>query len=229
MAKLVEYRDTATMAEGLAALVAGELLQALTERGRASLAVPGGSTPKPFLKILSGAAIDWSHISVMLTDERVVPVTSPRSNSAMVKDTLLTGRAAAARFVPFVTASGDTEERPLKEQSLLPLDCCVLGMGTDGHIASLFPGADGLTKAIDPTCPDDVVVMQPATASEARISMTGRVLNGARSLHLLIAGAEKLAVLEAARSQPGKTLDTPVRLILSHPRLTIHYTGEVVQ
>lgn len=229
MAKLVEYRDSATMAEGLAALVAGELLQAVSERGRASLAVPGGKTPKPFLRTLSGAAIDWSHIAVMLTDERVVPVTSERSNSAMVKDTLLTGRAAAARFVPFVTASGTTIERPLTEKSLLPLDCCVLGMGVDAHIASLFPGADGLAKAIDPTCPDDVMEMRPATESEARISLTARVLNDARSLHLLIAGAEKLAVLEKAQSQLGKTLDTPVRLIMSHPKLTIHYTGEVVQ
>lgn len=212
------YRNAAVQAETLAAIVAGQLGEALASRGRATLAVPGGSTPAAFLRELSGAAIDWARVDVLLTDERMVPESDARSNSAMLRTNLLQGNAAAARLWPLIPPGDDIAP-------LLPLDVCVLGMGTDAHIASLFPGADKLAEALDPDCPANVLMIQAPTAPEPRLSLTARVLTGARHLHLLITGADKEATLAKAQT-PGPALDAPVRAILVRDDLVIHYSHE---
>ncbi|MCB1369063.1 MAG: 6-phosphogluconolactonase [Rhodobacteraceae bacterium] len=212
------YRSAAIQAQTLAAIVAGQLAEALGLRGRATLAVPGGSTPAAFLRALSGADIDWAKVDVLLTDERMVPESDPRSNSAMLRGALWQGNAAKARHWPLEEPGEDI-------RTLLPLDVCVLGMGADGHIASLFPGADQLARALDPDCAAIVLAITAPGAPEPRISLTARVLTGARHLHLLIAGADKAAALARAE-QPGPTAEAPVRAILARDDLVIHYSGE---
>lgn len=209
------YQSRALQAETLAAIVAGQLADALAAKGRAALAVPGGSTPGAFLRALSGAAIDWANVAVLLTDERMVPEGDARSNARLLRETLLQGKAAMARYVPL-----DEDIR-----ALLPLDVCVLGMGTDGHIASLFPGADRLAEALDPDCAAVVLPIRAAAAPEDRLTLTAPVLIGARHLHLLIVGAAKQAALERAK-QPGPEAAAPVRAILARDDLMIHYTDE---
>ncbi len=226
MSRLVEYLNAALMAQGLAALVAGELATALSTGGKASLAVPGGTTPAGFLRALSVANIDWAGVSVLLTDERDVPESSTRSNTRLLRETLLQNKAATARLVPLRSDPPDAAKISKGIRAALPLDICVLGMGADGHIASLFPKADRLNAALAADCPDVILPLRAEAASEPRLTLTAPVIEGARHIHLLIAGPAKMAALLRAE-QPGPVASAPVRLILTRPDLTIHYSKEV--
>lgn len=143
--KILTYSSKNELAQGLAKTVARELTDALSEKARATLAVPGGTTPGPFLNGLSREQISWENVSVMLTDERFVPETSMRSNTRLLRETLLTNNAAVAHMVPFYKEAAQPEDvlEELQKSilSALPLDVCVLGMGEDMHTASLFPRA----------------------------------------------------------------------------------------
>jgi len=135
----------------LARQVAENLQAAIDTKGRASIAVPGGSTPGPFLSALSLEALDWEKVTVTLSDERCVPAGHARSNQTLVTKSLLRGAAQAARFIPL---HADTFEKEDIETALtthaLPLDVSVLGMGNDLHTASLFPGTPRLADLLNP-------------------------------------------------------------------------------
>ncbi len=228
MVTFAEYRSGAVQAAALAGLVAGQLAAALAVKGRATLAVPGGTTPGAFLRVLAQARIDWARVSVLLTDERFVPETSTRSNTKLLRATLLQGPAAAANLVPLYKEAAQPEDvlGDLSDgiRKVLPLDVCVLGMGTDMHIASLFPGADRLAEALSPDCPDVLLPMRAPGAPEPRLTLTAPVLRATDHLHLLITGPEKRAAFEAAE-QPGPTHEAPVRLILTaRGNIIVHYT-----
>lgn len=227
MALWAEYKTAEMQAETLAGLVAAQLADAIAKNGRATLAVPGGTTPGPFLKALSGANIEWKSVRVMLTDERFVPESSERSNTRLLKDTLFQGPAKAATLVP-MTEVADAPEDVLDKltsaiSEALPLDVCVLGMGADKHIASLFPGADQLSAALEMNGQDVIFAMRAPGAPEPRITLSAPVLAAAKKVHLLIIGPEKLAALRSAE-QPGPLADAPVRVILNHAAdVTVHY------
>lgn len=219
----IDHPDRATQAEALAVRVAEGLRAALAARGRATLAVPGGTTPRAFLTALGRTALDWENVAVTLTDERWVPPSSPRSNARLLGETLFVGPAAAALFVPL---RGDGPEpgdglsalhRSLA-QNLLPLDVVVLGMGADGHTASLFPDADHLAAALADDAPPALTIRAPG-AGEPRITLTAPVLRAARRF-LLIAGADKAVALAEAQ-KPGPATAMPVRAVL--PGAEIHY------
>ena len=142
------------------------------------------------LTVLGGAELDWSKVVVTVTDERQAPADSPRSNQRLVRETLL--RRAAARFTPLTTDAGSALER-----WALPLDIAVLGMGEDMHAASLFPGADGLARALAPDAPP-VVEIQASAAGEPRLTLSARVLAAAPDRHILIFGPAKRAALDRA-------------------------------
>ncbi len=228
--ELISYRDQALQATGLAALVAGTLRAAIEARGQASLAVPGGTTPAPFLRALSGADLDWAHIRVMPTDERWVAADSPRSNARLLRETLLQGPAAAATLIPLAAPASAPEDAldglASAVAAALPLDVCVLGMGEDMHTASLFPGADRLNDALDPDCPSPILPIRAPAAPEPRITLTAPALLGAAHLHLLIKGRAKLRAFQRAE-RVGPVAEAPVRLILRAPQgVRVHYTEE---
>lgn len=221
----VTYSDREELMDGITAKVAGLLRAAIAARGAAALAVPGGATPAPFLGRLAEADLDWAKVTVMLTDERLVEPDSERANTRLLKATLLKDRASAARFLPWL-APGILErpEHALPSlvqavEAVLPLDVCVLGMGADMHVASLFPGADRLGAALSGEAPPLMVLRAPG-APEARLTLTLPALAGARDCLLLIAGAEKKAALARARSE-GPVEQAPVRAVL--PFAEIHY------
>ncbi len=227
MTVTVHYPDRHALMTGLAGLIADQLREALNAKGKASLAVPGGTTPALFLSALSIADLDWSKVAVMLTDERFVPETSDRSNTRLLRETLLKNNAAKANLIPFYT-SADQPEDVLDQLSAtiaksLPLDVAVLGMGDDMHTASIFPGADRLTEALDPASTAILLPMRAPSAPEPRLTLTAPVLRAANHLHLLITGTAKKAALEKAMSTPD-TKDAPVRILFDaiHP-LHIHY------
>lgn len=216
-----EHDSLAAMAEAVADLAAEALREAVDARGRASLAVPGGATPRAFLAALGRRTLDWARVTVTLTDERWVPLSSPRSNQRLVMETLFAGAAAAARFVPLY---GGTPEPAASlpataaslERDALPLDLAVFGMGADGHVASLLPDADRLAQALDPACPTPVLALRAPRVEEVRVTLTAPPIRAARRRLLLIAGEEKRAALARAEAErdPARA---PVRLLLDAP------------
>jgi 6-phosphogluconolactonase len=204
--RIFEAREA--LAETLARDVADELARAIEAKGRATLAVSGGTTPKLFFEKLSVIDIPWGRVSVTLVDERQVPESSERSNARLVRDHLLQNKAAAARFVPLVD-NPDAENIPA-------FDVAVLGMGNDGHTASFFPDGDTLAEAIDAETRKRLIAITAPGAGEPRLTFTLPVLAQAGRLALHIEGAEKKQVLKQALAE-GPQEDMPVRAVLRGP------------
>lgn len=201
MIHLVEYADAEMMALDLATIIAGELGGVLRHEDRATLVVPGGSTPGPVFDALSAADLDWARVDILLTDERWVAEADPRSNAAQVRARLLVGRAAAARFLPLFTGATDPEDTLAEVEAMLipclPPAVVLLGMGADMHVASLFPGAAGLAAALHPDAPV-LAVLHPPGQDLARVTLTAPVLRSAMALHLMVTGADKRLALDRA-------------------------------
>jgi 6-phosphogluconolactonase len=202
----------------LADEVAGRLKARIASDGKAGMVATGGTTPGPLYDRLSGIDLPWGHVEVTLTDERWVATDDDASNEALVRSRLLTGRAAAAKLVGFKTPDSapadavQAVDRAIADMPR-PFEVMILGMGDDGHIASLFPHAPELATAMDGggfVCPVD---HQGAAGASARLSMTRRALLDARWIALLIEGAEKLEVYRRALTA-GDIADLPVRMVL---------------
>ena len=221
-----DYPDRDTLMRGLAELVADQLRAAHATKHRATLAVPGGTTPGPFLAALSEAELAWSEVDVLPTDERMVPELSPRSNARLIRETLLRNAAAEATLVHYHPAGArlDLVMRATCERvaKVLPIDVLVLGMGADMHTASLFPGAPELAAALAADAPE-LVEVHPPGAPEPRLTLSARVLRAASVIHVLITGADKRAALEEALAD-GPVEAAPIRAVLSAPcPVTVHY------
>ena len=212
--ELVTYADSEMMMMELAQRLAGELRQALQSSDTASIAVPGGTTPGPIFDSLCGADLDWDRVSVMLTDERWVPEESPRSNTRLLRQRLLVGKAAVARYLPLYAPTETPEEGipDLAEaiSEVLPLTTCLLGMGADMHTASIFPGADRLEDAL--TGDHILVPMRAPGAPEPRVTLSAAVLSRAISRHIVITGLEKREALDRARTLTPE--EAPVAALL---------------
>jgi 6-phosphogluconolactonase len=203
----------------LAADVADVLRLAIRERGRAALAVPGGTTPREFLTLLGQHDLPWPSIMVLPTDERAVPPDDPRSNERTIRECL---PVAPEGLLP-LRAEGllDAAATALAKRvtALGGLDAVVLGMGTDTHIASLFPGDPRLEQTAEESAPA-VLAAYPANL-EPRLSLAPMVLTSARWKALLIAGHDKLAALTRALGS-ADPVTYPVRLLFedgSPPRI----------
>lgn len=212
------YPDRDLLTMRLADRLAADLKECLLTHDRASLCVPGGTTPGPVFDILSAIDLEWARVNVLLNDERWVPESSPRSNTALLRERLLTGRAAAARLIPLVNDAATPEDGldALAEglDGVFPISVLLLGMGEDMHTASLFPGADQLDLALSDTAPP-LVAMRAPGAPEPRITLSAPVLSGALKTHLLITGPAKKAALEQA-AKPGPVREAPVRAVLGN-------------
>jgi 6-phosphogluconolactonase len=214
------YPDRGTMMRDLAELVADQLRAAHASKGRASLAVPGGTTPAPFLTALGESDLAWGDVYVMPTDERLVSESSERSNARLIRESMLRGPAAAARFIHLHEPI--LGNRTAKVAAALPLDVLVLGMGADMHTASLFPNAPELEAALAPDAPP-LVTIHPPEQPEGRVTLTAPVIQAADVIHILITGLDKLAALESALVE-GSATDAPVRVALTAPcPVTVHY------
>lgn len=216
------------LANTLADSVAASLAAAIEARGEACLVVSGGSTPLGFFQRLAGKSLDWSRVSVTLADERWLDPGHEDSNERMVRNTLLTGAASAARFLS-LTGEGahPSDALELISARLSPLktfDVVVLGMGGDGHTASLFPGAEALTRGLDLASGLQLVAVDPPVAPYARISMTLPRLLDSRRLILHITGAAKKTVLETALAEGDpRSLPIAAFLRLSQPALEVYW------
>lgn len=211
------FPDQAELAPALAAAVADRLRTAIDARGRAVLAVSGGSTPVPFFAALQREVLDWRRVTVTLADERWVDTDHPDSNAALVQRCLLQREAARAQFQPLkngaATAAAGCNAVSSQVSALFPLDVAVLGMGSDGHTASWFPGASNLEQALDRDYAGICVALQPAGGGHERLSLSLAAVLSAAQLYLHISGSEKWAALERALL-PGPVADLPVRALL---------------
>lgn len=200
--------------------IAGRVKEAIATRGRALLALAGGRTPAPIYRLLRDADIDWSKTIITMTDERCVAPENAASNARLLRETLLQGRAAAARFVPLY----DNEETPEAaaraaharlSEAALPFDVVLLGMGADMHTASLFPHADGLAAALETNGEHLAAAVTPspppADAPFPRVTLTLPALAGARRSLLVITGAVKHAAF--ARAFSTDPAAAPVRAV----------------
>ncbi|MGB6118943.1 MAG: 6-phosphogluconolactonase, partial [Mesorhizobium sp.] len=190
--------------------------EAIGARGQALLAVSGGTTPVAMFEALARAEIAWDHVTVTLVDERFVPPSSDRSNAKLVRDRLLQGAAASARFIPLYSPAPSVEEAAGAADAALnrldlPFDVVVLGMGGDGHTASFFPDGAELDKALDARTQRRVVAVNAASAGEPRLTLTLPPIASARFIALHIEGAEKADVLAQALAK-GSTL--PIRRVI---------------
>jgi 6-phosphogluconolactonase len=219
--KLEVYPDREFLMLGLANTIAGQLADFLRRDGRATLSVPGGTTPGPIFDTLSGVDLDWQNVAVVLNDERWVPEGSDRSNTRLVRQRLIRGRAAQARLVPLYAPAPQPEDMlQALEDGLrphLPISVLLLGMGADMHTASLFPGADRLEEAL--TSSALIMAMRAEAAGEPRVTLTAPVLRDAFHIHVLITGPEKRAALDRALTLPPH--EAPIRAVLD--TATVHW------
>lgn len=219
-----DFADKLTLADQLARDIAGKLDIAVKARGKASLAVSGGSTPKQMFAVLAQQEIDWSKVTITLVDERWVDEDNERSNAALVKDHLIRHEAHVAAFLPlFDKSHADDVDAALdavgeRVDALgKPFDVVVLGMGPDGHTASFFPGGDHLAEALDLKGTRSVLSMRAEGAGEPRITLSLPRLLDTRTLYLHIEGADKKDVL--AKAEAGA--DLPIAAVLTQHRVPV--------
>ena len=224
-----EYESSSVMADTLATRIMESIAKAIKERGHASLAVSGGSTPRALYERLAHQEADWDRVVVVLVDERWVEPGARGSNETFVRETLIQGEARRAQLVGLKT-SGDGPEDGLAEAEALlskvpsPFDVVILGMGDDGHTASWFPHAKGLEQAIKGTGARVAAIeAQPSEITgpfTQRITLTRAALSDAPEIHILLSGVNKRQTWQEA-SGPGEIEDMPVRVLIRDPELPL--------
>ncbi|WP_411358288.1 6-phosphogluconolactonase [Pseudidiomarina salilacus] len=199
------------------------LEEAVNERGEAFLVVSGGSTPLPLFKRLAQQVLPWPKITILLADERWVPATDVASNEKMVREQLLQGQAAAANFVSLLTDDADAfagEAAVQQRLADLPtFDVVILGMGEDGHTASLFPDSPQLATGMTTSLP--AIAVTTPSQPQQRLSLSKQRLLDSRQIYFHLVGPSKAATLERAQQQNLPANDflqqqqTPVTVMLA--------------
>jgi 6-phosphogluconolactonase len=208
------------MVGALAAEIVSCLCAGVAARDAASLVVSGGSTPGALFDSLSALRAPWEKVWITLSDERWIAPDLDGSNEKLVRTRLLRERAASAKLVPLKTADASPQAAETKVDAALavmprPFDIMLLGMGEDGHTASLFPHAAGLETAMDTARPELVraIHADEAAATGERLSLTLRAILDSRMIVLLIRGDAKLAAYRRAQACTD-VLEAPVRAVL---------------
>ena len=220
--RIEAYGDVDSWADAIAGRLEESLAAAVIANGRAFFAGPGGSTPSPVYARMAKADIDWSRVSVTLVDERYVPETSPDSNTRLIKDVLLTGRAAAATFVPMYHSEVTVDRAAAKASHAFAeaggrFDAVLLGMGEDGHICSMFPNSPTLKTLLTPDLKSTVLGVphgrDGAAPTLERLSINLPYLIQAGRVILGLKGAAKREVYE--REALGDPKIQPIAAMLA--------------
>src|SRR5579871_2205286 len=214
---LTRFADAEALANQLAFQIAATLEAAIKTRGIASLVVSGGKSPVRFFHALRAKELDWSRVCVALADERWVEPDDPGSNEKLVRDELLQGKAAKARFLGLKNGAPSPDLGAVSAWETFarvprPFDAVVLGMGDDGQTASLFPGSPNLPSALNPAAVAGCVGMWSPTPPQARLSLNLSALLDTRCILVLIAGESKWRTYAKACSD-GPIAEMPVRAV----------------
>ncbi|WP_240224063.1 6-phosphogluconolactonase [Rheinheimera hassiensis] len=228
MMQLKQFSNTSALNDDFANWLVSILQQAIAERGEAYLVVSGGKTPQALFNTLSQVDLAWNKVTVLLADDRWLDDQQTDSNERLVKATLLQHNAKAARFISLyadVTSAFDGVAQVLPRITPLPtFDAVILGMGEDGHTASLFPCSAQIKDGLADNAPA-VLAVQPQTAPYQRMSLSLPRLLNSRNIFLHLVGSNKLAVLNSAMAEQD-VLAMPIRAFLHHPvaQVTVMYT-----
>jgi 6-phosphogluconolactonase len=219
------YADMETLSRELATDIAGNLTAAIGARGLASLVVSGGRSPVRLFELLRTQPLDWDHVCVALADERWVGPDDPASNERLVRDVLLKDRAASARFLGLKNGAPTPDLGAVSAWETFarvprPFDAVILGMGDDGHTASLFPGSPNLPRALNPAAVAGCVGMWAPVAPHPRLSLNLTALLDSRRIVVLISGESKWRTFAAACA-PGPVEDMPIRAVLRQSRTPV--------
>ena len=221
--QLHQYSDTKALNQDFARQLVTLLTEAIASRGQAYLVVSGGRTPTALFNTLSEAELAWDKVTILLADERFVPVDAADSNERLVKANLLKANAAAANFISLYSEAPSAEQAIAailpRLESLPAFDAVILGMGEDGHTASLFPCSKELAAGLAADAPA-VLAVNPTTAPHQRVSLSLPRLLNSRQLFLHLVGQSKLAVLTQAQAGSDVT-SMPIRAILQQPDVDV--------
>jgi 6-phosphogluconolactonase len=220
-----KFSDFDALSRAVADQVAASLGAAIAARGLASLVVSGGKTPIRLFEMLRMAPLEWRRVRIALADERWVNPTDAASNEKLVRDFLLQGPAAAAKFIGLKNAAPTPDMGAVSAWETFarvprPFDAVVLGMGDDGHTASLFPGSPNLPRALNEAAVAGCVGMWAPSPPQARLSLNISALLDSRRVVVLISGEAKWRTYVAA-SAPGAVQDMPVRAVLRQTRIPV--------
>jgi len=220
-----KFADNDALSRTLSAQLATNLKAAIRARGLASLVVSGGKSPIKLFERLRAEDLDWSLVCVALADERWVEPSNPGSNEKLVRDVLLQGSAAAARFLGLKNAAPTPDLGAVSAWETFarvprPFDAVVLGMGDDGHTASLFPDSPNLPRALNPEAVAGCVGMWSPVAPHPRLSLNLSALLDSRRIVVSIGGAEKWRTYCAANNS-GDVQEMPVRAVLRQRRTPV--------
>jgi 6-phosphogluconolactonase len=219
------FKSPVLLAESLALGVAKKLSDAIDAQGTATLVVSGGRSPIAFFQHLARQTLDWSNVVISLADERWVPVEHADSNAGLIKRYLLQGPAAKAQFLSLYSASANLEQAAEQADRLLSelpvIDVLVLGMGDDGHTASLFPNSPNLAEALQADGVRRCWPMLAPTVPHQRLTMSRALLASAKHKVLSISGQSKLTTLNTALAGDDVAA-MPVRAFLQ-PTLEIYW------
>ncbi|HWA46939.1 MAG TPA: 6-phosphogluconolactonase [Dongiaceae bacterium] len=213
----LDFPDKTRWAEAAADKIADQLTAGIGQRNVASLIVAGGTTPQPIFDRLNAMPLNWARIQVGLTDERWVDPSHADSNEHLVRQSLLRGEAKAVQFHSLYNgakrpSAGVKAAEATMATMARPFDVVLLGMGTDGHFASLFPGIPHLAAALDPNNPATCLAIDTPQSGYPRMSLTLSALLNAKLILLAIAGRPKRTV--ATQAMTGKAT-TPIAALLA--------------
>jgi 6-phosphogluconolactonase len=202
------YPDAAALAEAMAGLLEDSIRSGISQRGQAILALAGGRTPFPVYRRLAEAKLDWPRVTLLATDERWVDHDHPACNTREIHAAFAAATGVSVLPLTPVVAGPNASARYARTMLAAlsgPFDAVLLGMGADGHFASLFPGAAELQTGLDLANPDDALVVHPEPlppeAPFARISLSASRLARTRRLLLATTGAAKRAILDRAKAR----------------------------
>ena len=215
---VTKFADGDSLSRALSIQLAANLRAAIAARGLASLVVSGGKSPIKLFELLRVENLDWSRVCIALADERWVDPSDPDSNEKLVRDVLLKNSAAAARFTGLKNGAPTPDMGAVSAWETFarvprPFDAVVLGMGEDGHTASLFPRSPNLASAVNPAAVAGCVGMRSPVAPHPRLSLNLSALLDSRRIVLLITGAQKWNTYRAA-SGDGPAEEMPIRCVL---------------
>ena len=200
----------------IADAIATCLIDAIEKRGSASLVVCGGSSPLEIFSCLQAKKLPWQAVCITLADDRQVPAEDPHSNIRLVSEHLLINNAAAATFIPLQELDAERE---------MPFDVVLLGMGPDGHIASLFPDMLDNADAFSLRAPPQILYTDAkGDPLVPRISMNLTMLTNCHALLLLIKGEQKKALVAEVQAEAAAAPQRyPVGMLLAQSKKTVQH------
>lgn len=220
-----QFTNTDELNKVFAQAIVELLNEAIVMKGKASLAVSGGSTPKPLFLALSNADVEWEKVSVTLVDDRWLDSKHADSNENLVRTNLLQNKAAKAEFISLLTKDQNASDAELEISRRLDkldaqIDVLILGMGEDGHTASLFPCSAQIKEGLNLSRDMSAIATQPTTAPYQRMSMSLAKIVAAKHVFLHLTGEKKKAVLEDAMANYTE-LEKPITAVCKHTNVEL--------